>query len=59
MRIAFGHSLIGGPVYKTAHFALPVITQCTDLGVSYDTHLSFSTHISGLLAQHQVELKAF
>jgi hypothetical protein len=46
MRIAFGHSFIVGPVFKIAHFALPVVTQCTYLGVSYDTRLSFSTHIS-------------
>ena len=37
-------------MYKIAHFAQPVITQCTDLGVSYDTHLSFSTHISRVVS---------
>jgi hypothetical protein len=50
MRIAFGHWFIGGPVYKIAHFALPVIAQCTDLGVSHDTHLSFSTHVSRVVS---------
>ena len=51
MRIAYGQrSLIDVPVYKIAHYALPVITQCTDLGVSYDTHLSFSAHISRIVS---------
>jgi ribonucleases P/MRP protein subunit RPP40 len=31
MRIAFSHSFIGGPVYKIAHFALPVLPNVQTL----------------------------
>ena len=42
MRITSGRSLADDPNYRIGCFSLPIVAQCTDLGVSYDTNLSFS-----------------
>jgi hypothetical protein len=39
------------PTYRLGSFSLPVVTQCTDLGVSYDNHLSFSSHIKRIITK--------
>ena len=37
--------------------SLPVVAQCTDLGVSYDTHLNFSSHISRIVNKAAIRAK--
>ena len=39
------------PNYCIASICLPVITNCTDTGVSYDANLSFTPHIGKIVAK--------
>jgi ribonuclease P/MRP protein subunit RPP40 len=39
------------PNYCIGSFCLPVITNCTDLDVSYDANLSFTPHINKIVAK--------
>ena len=39
------------PNYCIGSITLPVITHCTDLGVSYDANLSFTSHVSKIVAK--------
>ena len=34
-----------GPSYTIGAYCLPNVSQCTDLGVSYDNHLNFKSHV--------------
>ena len=40
------HSFSCAPCYHIGSVRLPVTSNCTDLGVSYDANLSFTLHIS-------------
>lgn len=51
MRIQSGHSFTYSPSYHIGINNLPVVTSCTDLGVSYDNRLSFSPHISKIVVK--------
>jgi ribonuclease P/MRP protein subunit RPP40 len=51
MRIRSGHSLKCSPSYHIGANSLPVVTSCTDLGVSYDDRLSFSPHLSKIVVK--------
>jgi hypothetical protein len=46
MRIRSSHCLKYSPSYHIGANSLPVVTSCTDLGVSYDYRLSFLPHLS-------------
>jgi len=35
--------------YTVGGYSLPVTTQCSDLGVSYTEHLSYTSHISRIV----------
>jgi ribonuclease P/MRP protein subunit RPP40 len=45
------------PNYCIGSFCLPVITNCTDLGVSYDANLSFTPHINKIVAKASCRAK--
>ena len=45
------HSFSCAPCYHIGSVRLPVISNCTDLGVSYDANLSFTSHISKIVAK--------
>ena len=45
------------PSYHIGSVSLPVITNCSDLGVSYDASLSFSSHISKIVAKASCRAK--
>ena len=51
MRIQSGHSSNYSPSYHIGINNLPVVTSCTDLGVSYDNRLSYSPHISKIVVK--------
>jgi ribonuclease P/MRP protein subunit RPP40 len=51
MRIRSGHSFKCSPSYHIGANSLPVVTSCTDLGVSYDDRLSFSSHLSKIVVK--------
>jgi hypothetical protein len=51
MRIKLGHSFSCLPSYHLADVSLPVVKNCTDLGVSFDERLSFSPHVSKIVAK--------
>ena len=36
-------------MYTVADCGLPIVSLCTDLGVSYDNHLNFKSHISRIV----------
>jgi hypothetical protein len=38
-----------GPMYTVGACSLPIVSICTDLGVSYDNHLNFKSHISRIV----------
>ena len=58
MRIRSGQSFKNSPSYHIGANNLPVITSCTDLGVSYNDRLSFSPHLSKIVvkASHRAKL---
>jgi hypothetical protein len=39
------------PCHQIGSVQLPVIENCTDLGVSYDANLSFSPHVNKIVAE--------
>jgi Reverse transcriptase (RNA-dependent DNA polymerase) len=39
-------SLCPSPSYTVGACSLPIVLNCSDLGVSYDNHLNFKTHVS-------------
>jgi ribonuclease P/MRP protein subunit RPP40 len=49
MRLSLKRSVSDDPIYTIGDLLLPVVSQCTDLGVSYDSHLSFSSHIDKVI----------
>lgn len=51
MRIHCGHSSASQPNYHIGGVRLPVATSCTDLGVTYDDRLSFSSHCSKIVVK--------
>jgi hypothetical protein len=51
MRIRSGHSFKCSPSYHIGANSQPVVTSCTDLGVSYDDRLSFSPHLRKIVAK--------
>jgi hypothetical protein len=51
MRITAARKHSALPVYSINGVALPVITQCVDLGVCYDNHLSFTPHVNKIVAK--------
>ena len=38
-----------GPSYTVGAYCLPNVSQCTDLGVSYDNHLHFKSHVCSIV----------
>ena len=57
MRIRLGHSFKCSPIYHIGNASLPVVASCTDLGVSYDDRLSFSPHVSKIVAKASCRAK--
>ena len=57
MRIKLGHSFKCAPSYHIGNASLPVVASCTDLGVSYDNRLSFSPHVSKIVAKASCRAK--
>ena len=51
MRIHSGRSSASQPNYHIGGLRLPVVTSCTDLGVTYDERLSFSSHCSKVVVK--------
>jgi ribonuclease P/MRP protein subunit RPP40 len=52
MRIRSGHSFKCSPSYHIGSNSPPVVTTCTDLGVSYDNRLSLSVpHLSKIVVK--------
>jgi len=49
MRISSSRLVSDGPAYKVGVYTLPIVSQFTDLGVSYDDHLNFLPHISKIV----------
>ena len=49
MRISSSRLVSDGPAYKVGIYTLPIVSQFTDLGVSYDDHLNFLPHISKIV----------
>ena len=49
MRISSSRLVSVGPAYKVGIYTLPIVSQFTDLGVSYDDHLNFLPHISKIV----------
>jgi hypothetical protein len=45
------------PSYNIGNASLPVVASCTDLGVSYDDRLSFSPHVSKIVAKASCRAK--
>ena len=45
------------PEYHIGSLCLPVVTNCTDLGVSYDANLSFSSHIRKIVVKASLRSK--
>ena len=50
-------SFTRAPSYHIGSVSLPVITNCSDLCVSYDASLSFSSHISKIVAKASCRAK--
>lgn len=57
MRIRSGHSFKCSPSYHIGITSLPVVTNCMDLGVSLDDRLSFSPHVSKIVAKASCRAK--
>ena len=45
------HSFSCAPSYHIGFVQLPVIENCTDLGISYDANLLFSSHVNKIVAK--------
>ena len=58
IRSARGHVFKCSPSYHIGTNSLPVVTSCTDLGITYDDSLSFSPHCSKIVvkASHRAKL---
>ena len=57
MRIKLGHPFKCSPSYHIGNASLPVVASCTDLGISYDDRLSFSPHVSKIVAKASCRAK--
>ena len=49
MRLNPKRTAIVAPTYTVGGYSLPVTTQCSDLGVSYDEHLGYTSHVSRIV----------
>ena len=51
MHLSTKRSITADPEYIIDGQLLPAVSQCTDLGVSYDLHLSFASHIDKIISK--------